>query len=77
MFALLAVWLRPRWQDRPGALFFGYVGLYSLGRFLIEAIRLDSFWLGNLRVAQVASVIGVLVAVLGVSIVSRRARTPA
>jgi phosphatidylglycerol:prolipoprotein diacylglycerol transferase len=77
VFALLAVWLRPRWQDRPGALFFGYVGLYSLGRFLIEAIRLDSFWLGNLRVAQVASVIGVLVAVLGVSIVSRRARTPA
>lgn len=75
VFALLAVWLRPRWHDRPGALFFGYVGLYSLGRFLIESIRLDSFWLGNLRVAQVASVIGILIAILGVSIVSRRART--
>jgi phosphatidylglycerol:prolipoprotein diacylglycerol transferase len=74
VFALLAVWLRPRWHDRPGALFFWYVGLYSLGRFLIESIRLDSFWLGNLRVAQVASVIGILIAILGVSIVSRRAR---
>ena len=44
---------------RPGALFFAYVGLYSIGRFAIEALRLDSFWLGSVRVPQLASLIGV------------------
>jgi len=52
---------------RPGSLFFAYVGLYSIGRFAIEALRLDSFWLGSLRVPQLASVVGMLVAVIGMA----------
>ena len=32
----------------PGALFFWYIGLYSVGRFAIESLRLDSFWVGGL-----------------------------
>ena len=55
-------WLRPRLAMGPGALFFAYIGLYSIGRFAIEALRLDSFWLGPFRVAQLASLLGVLVA---------------
>ncbi|MGH7302943.1 MAG: prolipoprotein diacylglyceryl transferase family protein, partial [Candidatus Rokuibacteriota bacterium] len=66
--------LRSRLRPRPGALFFAYVGLYSIGRFAIEALRLDSFWLGPLRVPQLASVIGVLVAVAGMAWTSRRTR---
>jgi phosphatidylglycerol:prolipoprotein diacylglycerol transferase len=59
-------------------LFFAYVGLYSIGRFAIEALRLDSFWLGSVRVPQLASLIGVLVAVAGMAWASRRATaTPA
>src|SRR5207247_5341039 len=54
VFAVLAVWLRPKFRDRPGALFFSYIGLYSIGRFAIEALRLDSFWLGSFRVPQIA-----------------------
>src|SRR5713226_3906098 len=46
-------------------LVFCYLGLYSLGRFAIEGLRLDSFWLGSFRVAQLASIAGVLVAVVG------------
>jgi phosphatidylglycerol:prolipoprotein diacylglycerol transferase len=65
VFALLAAWLGPRLRGRPGALFFAYVGLYSVGRFAIEALRLDSFWIGSIRVPQLASVVGVLVAVAG------------
>src|SRR5574341_712600 len=72
VFGLLLAMLRPRIGDRPGALFFSYVGLYSAGRFAIEAIRLDSFWLGPWRVAQLASVLGVAVAVAGVVWASRR-----
>ena len=62
MFILLVAWLRPRLREQPGALFFAYIGVYSIGRFLIEGIRLDSFWVGPFRVAQLASLSGVLVA---------------
>jgi len=72
VFLLLVGLLRSRLKPRPGALFFAYVGLYSIGRFAIEALRLDSFWLGPLRVPQLASVIGVLVAVAGMAWTSRR-----
>ena len=74
VFALLVWWLRPRWHDRPGALFFWYIGLYSIGRFCIEALRVDSFWAGAYRVPQLASVAGILLAVGGLLWVSRRAR---
>jgi prolipoprotein diacylglyceryltransferase len=36
-----------------------------VGRFFIEALRLDSFWVGSLRVPQLASVAGVVVALVG------------
>src|SRR6266704_2146959 len=67
VFVALVSWLRPSLRQYPGALFFCYIGLYSIGRFAIEALRLDSFWLGNFRVPQLASVLGVLVAVIGLA----------
>ena len=67
VFLLLIFWLRPKWRDQPGALFFGYIGLYSIGRFLIEGIRLDSFWVGPFRVAQLASLAGAVVAIIGIA----------
>jgi len=76
VFLLLVGWLRPRLAARPGALFFAYIGLYSVGRFAIEALRLDSFWLGPIRVPQLASVVGVLVAVVGMTWTSRRSTSP-
>jgi len=72
VFVLLVRWIRPRVGRHPGAVFFAYVGLYSVGRFLIEALRLDSFWIGPFRVAQLASAAGVLVAVAGVRWALRR-----
>ena len=71
VFVVLMV-LRRRHGYRPGTVFFSYIGLYSVGRFFIEAIRLDSFWLGPFRVPQLASVAGVCLAVGGLLYVSRR-----
>ena len=71
LFVALALWLRPRARARPGALFFSYVGLYSVGRALIETLRLDSFWLGGFRVAQLASAAGIVVAAAGLVWISR------
>lgn len=55
------------YDDGDGTLFFSYLGLYSVGRALIEALRLDSFWLGGVRVAQLASAVGVVVAAAGLA----------
>lgn len=73
VFLVLVLWLRPALRNRPGALFFSYVGLYSVGRFAIESLRLDSFWLDGFRVPQLASVAGLIVAAVGLLLVSRKA----
>jgi phosphatidylglycerol:prolipoprotein diacylglycerol transferase len=65
VFVVLVGWIRPRVGRHPGAVSFAYIGLYSVGRFFIEALRLDSFWIGSFRVGQLASVAGVLVAGAG------------
>jgi phosphatidylglycerol:prolipoprotein diacylglycerol transferase len=72
VFVVLVWWVRPRVRRHPGAIFFSYIGLYSVGRYFIESLRLDSFWVGSLRVPQLASVAGVLVAVAGLLWVLRR-----
>jgi len=43
-----------------GAIFAGYIIWYSVGRFFIEALRTDSLYWGNLRVAQLISISAVL-----------------
>ena len=73
VFIALVYWLRPRWHDRPGALAFWYIGFYSVGRFAIEAVRVDSFWVGGYRVPQIVSLAGVIVSVFGLLWVSRNA----
>ncbi len=68
----MIAWLAPKLKERPGALFFAYVGLYSVGRFAIEGLRLDSFWLGSFRVPQLASILGVVIAIAGLGWTARR-----
>ncbi|OGE88087.1 MAG: prolipoprotein diacylglyceryl transferase [Candidatus Doudnabacteria bacterium RIFCSPLOWO2_02_FULL_49_13] len=43
-------------RTRPGAIGWTYLGLYSLARFGVEAIRNDSFWIHGIRVDQVTAV---------------------
>ena len=73
VFGLLVLAIRPRMQNRPGMVFFWYLGLYSLGRFFIEGLRLDSFWLGSFRVPQLASALGLVIALAGAAWTRRRA----
>ena len=75
VFLALVLWFRPALRHRPGALFFVYVALYSAGRFAIEALRLDSFWLGAVRIPQVASLVGIAIAVVALALISRRRAT--
>jgi phosphatidylglycerol---prolipoprotein diacylglyceryl transferase len=45
---------------REGNVIFSYVGLYSIGRFFIEGLRTDSLMLGGIRVAQLISILGIV-----------------
>ncbi len=65
VFALLFFVLRKRLEPYGGALFLGYLGLYSLGRFFVEGLRIDSLMLGPFRAAQVVSLVLILGSVGG------------
>ena len=67
VFVILYVLLRRRLERRPGALSLCYLGLYALGRFFIEGLRIDSLMLGPLRVAQVVSLALVAASVFGLT----------
>lgn len=52
------VFLTRKWKNRPhGAILAAYLMYYSFGRFLIEGIRTDSLYIGQLRAAQLMSVL--------------------
>ncbi|HHV64209.1 MAG TPA: prolipoprotein diacylglyceryl transferase [Peptococcaceae bacterium] len=59
---LFLLWLLSRQTLPDGIVAMFYLLLYSLGRFFIESLRTDSLMLGPLRVAQVVSVIGIIIA---------------
>lgn len=48
---------------RRGELFLSYIIWYSIGRFFIEGLRTDSLMLGDLRMAQVISLVSIVGAI--------------
>jgi phosphatidylglycerol:prolipoprotein diacylglycerol transferase len=65
VFLVLVFVLRRRLERYPGALFLCYLGLYSVGRFFVEGLRLDSLMAGGLRTAQLMSLLLIVAAVAG------------
>ncbi len=65
VFVLLFSVLRKRREPYPVALFLSYLALYSVGRFFIEGLRIDSLMLGPFRAAQVMSLFLILCSVGG------------
>lgn len=64
-----------RKNPKKGTIISLYIGLYSLGRFFIEGLRTDSLMLGGLRMAQVVSLAGMLMCVLGLILIYTRKGT--
>lgn len=71
VFALLLTLFFRSLQGKPrlkiGTLFLTYLASYSLGRLWIEGFRTDSLMLGPLRMAQVVSLIGIIVGLAGLA----------
>lgn len=61
LFVLL--WLARSAFARRGEIILSYLTLYSLGRVVIEGFRTDSLMLGPLRIAQVVSIVFMLLGV--------------
>lgn len=74
VFGLLVWGFRDRVARAPASLFWIYVGLYSAGRLVVEGLRTDSLMLGSIRVAQLASGIGIVLAVILVPLLLKRSR---
>ncbi|MFM9159565.1 MAG: prolipoprotein diacylglyceryl transferase family protein, partial [Dolichospermum sp.] len=56
---------KPRFK--AGTLFLVYLVAYSLGRFWIEGLRMDSLMLGPLRMAQMVSLGGIFLGMVGLA----------
>ena len=62
---ILIIFVLKRFQNKRGDLLWAYFMWYGLIRFFIEGHRQDSLMLGPLRMAQVTSIIYLLVGLLG------------
>jgi len=66
LFLVLYFIVLPRYRKYPGITFFTYVAGYSLGRILIEPIRVDSIMLGNVQIPLIVSWLFLLVSLIAV-----------
>jgi phosphatidylglycerol---prolipoprotein diacylglyceryl transferase len=62
-------------QLKKGTIFLVYCVGYGLGRFWIEGLRTDSLMLGPLRIAQIVSLVGIALGLLGLGWLYLRNRT--
>lgn len=66
VFSILFFVLRKIFQNKDGAVFFSYLILYSLGRIIIESIRIDSVLnIFGVPLAIIVSILCILAGVLG------------
>ncbi|WP_286905761.1 prolipoprotein diacylglyceryl transferase [Clostridium sp. UBA1652] len=78
LVCIFLVWIYRTYKgDLKGRLFFAYFALYSLGRVFIEGLRTDSLYFMGVRVAQLVSIIGIIVGVIYISAVTFRERNKA
>lgn len=65
-FVLITVVYKKHGRKKRGDLAFAYLAWYGMIRFFVEGMRTDSLMLGGLRVAQLVSLLGALIGILGI-----------
>ena len=69
------LWFFRKKKKYEGQLAITYLILYSIGRFFIEGLRTDSLMIGPLRMAQVISLVTIIVCVILHKILSKKIET--
>ncbi len=59
-------------RKHHGSHFLKYMILYSVGRFFIEGLRTDSLMIGSFRMAQVISLIFIILGIIGLILMDRK-----
>jgi phosphatidylglycerol:prolipoprotein diacylglycerol transferase len=72
LFLTLYFIVLPKCRRYPGVTFFIYVSGYSLGRILIEPIRVDSIMLGSIQIPLIASWVFLFLSLFGIGTVWMR-----
>src|SRR5690554_2596934 len=67
------LWYRRKKAKADGEVFAMYLVLYSIARFLIEGMRTDSLMLGSIRVAQLISAIIIIVGIIFIRYIRKKA----
>lgn len=61
LILIFLIWYRDNKVKVNGEIFLFYISLYSVGRYFIEALRTDSLMLGNFKIAQLISLVSILI----------------
>lgn len=63
IFLILMIILHKKKSNENGVVIASYAVLYSVGRLFIESLRTDSLMIGNIRIAQFMSILGVVIGI--------------
>lgn len=63
IFLILMIILHKKKSNENGVVIASYAVLYSIGRLFIESLRTDSLMIGNIRIAQFMSILGVIIGI--------------
>lgn len=69
---VLLIILYKKSDNNNGIVIGSYISFYSLGRFFIEGLRTDSLMLGSIRVAQLISILGIILGIVLILYLKRK-----
>ena len=71
---IILIMIRKKTKPPEGSITYTYFIWYGLGRLLIEGLRTDSLYIGNIRVSQLVSIILILIGIVGIIINIKKER---
>lgn len=63
---LILILIRKKTKRKEGIMTYSYFIWYGIGRFIIEGLRTDSLYLGNMKVSQIVSIILIFLGIFGI-----------
>ena len=75
VFAILMIILYKKKKNENGIVIASYAVLYSAGRLFIEQLRTDSLMIGNIRVAQLISIVGIVIGIIYIFYIKKYSKT--
>jgi phosphatidylglycerol:prolipoprotein diacylglycerol transferase len=61
----LLLWKSRQWQNKKGTIFFSYLILYGILRFILEFLRIDTVLINGLRLNALVSLLFVFASITG------------